>query len=88
MIKPVWSFIVKKKQTYVNFLSKEPAQFQMQSDYVFPEVDFRTCCYNGVSFQYKADKIMDNLYKIEASGLLCNTRNHLLVSCSKCSICY
>lgn len=47
----------------MNFLSKEPVQFHMQSDYIFPEVDFRTCCYSGVSFQRKANKIMDTLGK-------------------------
>lgn len=72
-----------KNQTQMNFLSREPAQFHMQNDYILPEVNFRTCLYNGVSFQCKADKIMDNLCKTEVYGVLCNRRSCLLVSCVK-----
>lgn len=72
-----------KNQTQMNFLSREPVQFHMQNDYIFPEVNFRTCRYNGVSFQCKADKIMDTLCKTEVYSLLCNTRSYLLVSCVK-----
>lgn len=72
-----------KNQTQMKFLSREPVQFHMQNDYVFPEVNFRTCHYTGVSFECKAEKIMDTLHKKEVYSLLCNTRSYLLVSCVK-----
>lgn len=62
-----------KKQTPMNFLCKEAIQCHMKNDYIFPELKFRTCCYNGVSFQCKAEKIMDMLQKTEVYHLWWNT---------------
>lgn len=57
----------------MNFLSKETIQCHMQNDYKFPEAKFRTSCHNGVSFQCRADKIMDMLQKTEDYHLQWNT---------------